>query len=61
MPDPIRAALEAAERETTTAGKVSAFLRAMPEGAGWSARGARQPLPAPPNDWHRAQAQGAAA
>ena len=28
----IRAALEAAEREPTTAGKIAAFLRALPDG-----------------------------
>jgi len=30
MTDTIRAALEAAEREPTTAGKIAAFLRALP-------------------------------
>jgi hypothetical protein len=33
MSDPIRAALDAAERETTTAGTITAFLRALPGGS----------------------------
>jgi hypothetical protein len=31
MSDPIRAALEAAAKETTDAGKIAAFLRALPD------------------------------